>query len=208
MSERLKYFSAQHHTSMTAICEAGSAVNPDTAICILAHKSPRNVIRLCEKIYAAQADIDADATLISHTAIDKGMLAYCEQVARNTYGEEAVKEMQRIGREVFTTNYLANDVFKIEANAVRNKITGWTSMGLVKQIGTLIVSSSKRPLNLYCVTDPAVVRMIHRNLTLDQFLKALWLPCKFCDADNLMSLDTFSEANTPLCLRCGRSLIE
>ncbi|NLF99546.1 MAG: hypothetical protein GX565_05275 [Lentisphaerae bacterium] len=207
LSKRLKYFSNQHCANMSQICETSHAYDVDTAICVIANKSPRNVIRICEQILAAQAEIANDARIISRTAVDRGVLTYCEQASINTYGGNVIKDMQRIGRELFTINFLANEVFKVDANTVRNKITAWTTMGLVKQIGSLVVATSKKPLNLYCVVDPAVVRIIHRTLSLDVFLQTLWIPCNFCNTDNLMGLDIFSNDNPPLCLECGRSLV-
>ena len=208
LRERLRAFSSGRKLSFRDICDDGIPFDIDAAICLVASKSPRNVIRLCEKIYAAQSDLDDRASSISSTAIDNGTLAYCEQVSNDTYGEDMIRELQRVGRELFTVNYLANDVFKVEANSVRNKITSWTNAGLVKQIGSLAVDTSRRPLNLYYVIDPAVVRLIHRTMSLEDILRNMWLPCSSCRADNLMDLSHFTGDNQPICAGCGRNLIK
>ena len=206
LSERLKAFSGGKVTSLSALCENGAPYDIDAAVCLLANHSPRNVIRICERIYAVQAEQDATASRLSLSSIDQGILNYCEQVATDTYGEEVVREMQRIGRELFTINYLANDVFKVQANSIRNRINGWVATALVKQVGTVTVPTSKRPLNFYCVIDPAVVRLIYRRVKMEDFLKDLWLPCEFCATDNLMDIEHFPDGNSPVCCGCGRDL--
>jgi hypothetical protein len=206
LSKRLKAFSEGKVSSLSALCEDGAPYDVDAAVCLLANHSPRNVIRICERIYAAQTERNAAANHIALTSVDQGILTYCEQVVTDTYGEEVVREMHRVGRELFTINYLANDVFKVQANAIRNRITAWTGTALAKQIGTVSVPTSKRPLNFYCIIDPAMVRLMHRRSSMENFLKDLWLTCDFCSTDNLMDITHFPDGNDPVCRGCGRDL--
>ena len=206
LTERLRSFSDGKISRFRELCEPGLSFDPDSAICLIANQSPRNVIRICERIFSAQAERKPDSSLIELEAIDQGILAFCLQVARDHYSEEYIRELQRVGRELFTINYLANDVFKVHANSVRNKITNWTSAGLLKQVGTVSVESSKRPLNFYHITDPAVVRLVHRNVGLAKFLEDRWVPCDACIFDNLAAIELYPNENPPICVNCGREL--
>jgi len=206
LSKRLRAFSNENIRSFNELCEKKLQFDVDDVICLLANGSPRNVIRICEKIFSMQAEINSQATSISFPAIDQGILSYCEQITKEVYGEKTIKEIQRIGQELFTINFLSNEIFKVNYNSIRNRITSWLNMGLVKQIGTISVASSKKPLNFYCVVDPAVVRLIHRRLSIDSFIKDLWIPCNFCQADNLMDITHFKDENVPICVKCGRNL--
>ena len=206
LSERLKSFSDGRVTSFRDLCVSGFPYDPDGAICLIANHSPRNVIRICERVFAAQAERNPERNEVQLEAIDQGVMAYCTQVARDHYPVDYIRDLQRVGRELFTINFLANDVFKVQTNAVRNKITNWSNAGLVRKVGTVSVESSKRPLNFYYVSDPAIVRLIHRNVALDQFLKDRWVPCDSCGTDNLASIELYPDGNPPMCASCGREL--
>ena len=100
--------------------EEHPAFNADEVICLLSNGSPRNMIRICERILAVQAERKPDSTIIDFDSFDKGLLEFCETSVTENYGVVISREIQRVGRELFTTNYLANDIFKITANGARN----------------------------------------------------------------------------------------
>lgn len=207
LAERLKAFSDGNISSIGMLCADKPRYDVDAAICIMARGSPRNVIRICERILSAQAEHAADADKIALASIDLGIMNYCEQSASEQYGEDTIKDLQRVGRELFTVNYLANDVFKVHANSIRNKITGWANSGLVKQVGTVAVQESKKPLNFYYVNDPVIIRLIHRSATFEGFFADRWLPCENCGFDNLMDIYLYPSGNTPSCIKCGKELL-
>lgn len=180
----------------------------DFSLALFANGSPRNLIRMCEKILAAQAEIDASATKISLTALDEGIKSFCEQVVVEQYTPDVVKDLQRVGRELFSINFLSNDIFKTtHENSSRNKVTAWQKCNVVKQIGEISIKESRRPLNFYYVVDPAMVRAIHSNVSISKLLSDRWLPCSYCKYDNLMDIAFFPEGNDPICCKCGRNLI-
>jgi len=207
LTARLRAFSEGKVETFKSLLSEEPDYDIDPALCLLANGSPRNLIRICERIYAVQAEVDSNAEKIDLNSVDQGILNYCEQISIQTYGEEITKDIQRVGRELFTINYIASDVFKFTQNAARNKVFGWSNAALIKQIGTVSVGSSKKPLNFYCVIDPAVVRLIHRKIPVSPFLKDRWIPCGFCRTDNLMDINLFPENNTPICISCGRDLL-
>lgn len=206
LTERLRSFSDGRISKFRELCSTDMKFDPDSAICLIANKSPRNVIRICERIFSAQAERNPNSKLIEFEAIDQGILTFCLQVARDHHSDEHIRELQRVGRELFTINFLANDVFKVHVNSVRNKITNWTNSGLITQVGTISVESSKRPLNFYHIADPTVVRLVHRSVALDKFLEDRWLPCNDCKFDNLAAIDLYPNENPPICVNCGREL--
>jgi predicted CopG family antitoxin len=206
LSARLKAFSGGYITAFSELVRAPGSIDIDDVICMMANGSPRNMIRICERIFAIQAAVGENPGEIEMSSVDKGILEFSEVLFMELYGDTALKDMQRIGRELFTTNYLANDVLKISGQGARNKITAWVNSGLIKQIGTISVPSAKRPQNFYCAVDPAVVRVMHRSEPLEQFLKARWKPCKFCATENLINASLYPAGNDPTCRTCGRLL--
>lgn len=205
LSKRLSAYSKGNVASFDTIMKSGEQV--DDKICLLANGSPRNMIRLCEKIFAIQGDKDPASTKIDYSSLDLATVQFGETLLLENYGKIFLMEIQRVGRELFTTNYVANDVLKITGNGARNKINAWVSSGLVAQTGTVVVPPAKRPTHLYCVIDPTAVRVMHRLIPLDKFLADRWLPCEYCETDNLANIELYPEGNTAVCRKCGRELL-
>ncbi len=205
LSKRLSAFSEGKIKSFSELMKYGEQV--DDTICMLANGSPRNMIRLCEKIFAIQGDKDPGSTKIDYQSLDIASVQFGEALLMERYSDSFIKEIQRVGQELFTTNYVANDILKITVNGARNKINSWVNCGLVEQIGTVVVPPAKRPTHLYCVIEPLAVRLMHRAVPLDKFLKDRWLPCAHCGTDNLANIDLYPNGNKPVCRECGRELL-
>lgn len=205
--KRMESFSEGKIKNMQSLMSSTTAINIDDALCVMAHNSPRNLIRACEKIFAAQAERNPESAKIDIQAVDSGVLIYSEMLCKELYGEDYTKDIQKVGRELFTTNYIANDVFKISGQGARNKITAWSDSGLVAKVGTVVVPPAKRPVNFYCVTDPVAVRLIHRTVNIEKFIQDRWVPCDHCLVDNLIDIDLYPEYNEAVCRSCGRELI-
>ncbi|HET8701323.1 MAG TPA: hypothetical protein VFL97_06620, partial [Nitrococcus sp.] len=208
LSKRLSTFSGNTVNSFANLMDQYPNYPVDTAICILANGSPRNVVRICEKIFAVQAELDPLSEKISSQAVERGIDLYCEQVVNEVYDAQISKDLQKVGRELFTINFLANDIFKItHENTSRNRVTSWQKAGAVRQIGVVSVAGAKRPLNFYYVADPAMIRLIHRATPIKKFFEDRWLPCAGCGRDNLMDLNLVPAGNTLDCFECGRQLV-
>ncbi|UJZ95068.1 hypothetical protein IHC87_06915 [Photobacterium damselae subsp. damselae] len=205
LSLRIKTYSNNVHECFDDLMDSPCGI--DDIICLLANGSPRNMVRLCEKIFAIQGDRDPTATKISINTVDMASIDYCDMIIKETYGEQITKDIQRIGREIFTTNFVANEILKITTNGARSKIKVWSDIGIVSEIGKASVPTSTKPVNLYCVVDGAAVRLINRAKPLNDFIKDSWLTCSYCDKDNLVDIDLFPEANEPICRNCSRPLI-
>ncbi|MBO9471854.1 hypothetical protein J7355_17315 [Endozoicomonas sp. G2_2] len=205
LSRRLKSYSDNRVENFDQLMAEPCGI--DDHLCLLANGSPRNLIRLCETIFAIQAERNLDSNRITISAIDQATVIHSEKVFIESHGENVLKDLQRIGQELFTTNFVANDILKISGNGARNKITAWANLGIVAQVGTVIVPPATRPTHLYGVIDPCAVRIIHRNVPFEDFVQDRWLPCDHCLTDNLISLELYPEGEDPLCRQCGRILL-
>jgi hypothetical protein len=207
LSKRLSAFSKGRIKCFKQIVDSSVSYNIDSALCIMSNGSPRNLIRLCEKIISSQAEIDNCATLISSTAINKATIDFSLQLSIELYGNDIVRDLQHVGRELFTINYLANDIFKLShENTSRNKVAAWENNGLIRQIGSVHLERGKRPANFYYVCDPSVIRLQQRSVNFDVFFKDRWINCTKCNIDNLMDVALFPIDNNPICINCGASL--
>ncbi len=206
---RIRALSGGKLSSFSDLMEPSQrSFDPDAVIALFADHSPRNTIRICERILAVQADMDNQTNKISWLALDRGISLFAEEITPELYGTEVCQDLKRAGRGIFTINYLASSVFKTaHENTSRNKVTAWQNCGVVRQVGTVSVPGSRRPLNFYYVSDPSMQRSIQEPEPLDQFLKARWLECDFCTTDNLIDLSVFPNGNEPLCIACSRQLL-
>jgi hypothetical protein len=208
IAARVHAFSDGRIKCFSDLIDRESPFNVDAVIALFADHSPRNAIRICERIMAVQADMDNSATKLTWQAVDKGISAFAEEITSQLYGHEVCQDLKRAGRGLFTINYLASSVFKAaHENTSRNKVTAWQNCGVVKQVGTVSVVGSKRPLNFYFVSDPSMQRSINESESLEQFLKNRWLECEHCGTDNLIDISLLPSGNDALCVSCSRALL-
>lgn len=207
LSRRLKAFSQGRISSIQSLMSEQLTLNIDEALCVMSNKSPRNMIRMCEQILAIQANRSGESSAIDIQSVDIGVTNFSETLFKELYGEVSLREIQKVGRELFTTNFIANDVLKISGQGARNKITVWVQSGLVAQIGTVTIPQSRKPVNFYCVVDPGAVRLMYRTTDFVKFIQDRWLPCNHCKSDNLINIDLYPDKNEAVCRECGRNLI-
>lgn len=206
LTRRLQSYSNNKLSTLTQLAVTVEGVDFDDIFAVLANGSPRTLIRYCEKVLAIQAERDSDTNKIQFAAIDRATVVFAESLCKEVYENSVVKAFQKIGKEVFTINFIANEVFKISNQAARNKITQWSNQGAIKQIGTVALTGVRKPVNHYCVVDPSLVRLIHRVISIDQFFYDRWKHCDYCEAENLINISLYPEDNEAVCRDCGRSL--
>ncbi len=206
VAARIKAFSNGRKLRFADLMEKDGEKS-DSIIALFSNHSPRNAIRICERILAHQADMGANADYISILAFDRGITDFSNQLALELYGPDICHDLKRAGRGLFTINYLASSVFKTtHENTSRNKVTTWQNSGVVRQVGTVTIPESRRPLNFYYVSDPCMQRAIHEAETLGAFLANRWIECSSCGEDNLIDISLVPKDNEPICAFCSRAL--
>lgn len=207
LQKRLQAFSGTNIHSFNDLLENG-VDEIDSILALLANGSPRNLVRICESIFTVHSEEDPEGTKISNVALTKGIDDMCSELCIEAYGPDVVRDLMRIGRELFTINYISNDIFKFNANSGRAKVKNWSNLGIVKQIGTVSVSTSNKPVNFYHILDPALNRVVtSTKIPITDFVKSRWLVCEKCSSDNLMNPGLIPNGNDLLCHSCGQNLV-
>lgn len=201
---RFKYFSGGKLSGFSSVIK-GDGFDIDNVVCLMANGSPRNMIRLSDRILAIQSEKE-ELSEIELSSVDQASVDYSEKLFKENYDEDLLKIIQKIGREIFTINHLANNIFKITTQGARSKLKVWLNIGLVQQVGSVTGKGSK-PINLYCIADPIAVRLIHRKEPIVEFIQNRWLPCGYCSTDNLVDINLYPEDNEPSCRGCGRNIV-
>jgi hypothetical protein len=155
----------------------------------LSYKSPRDLNRLMESIFAeAAAEARDDDFKIGKSAAIQGIEKFAQERSNELYGNEVVSRVLRMKKPIFTISDVAA-TFKITGgkeareieeipdrtatNRARNVVEKWKTSGIIEQVESGIqtdLSGRRRPVNQYGVLDPRVVYMIDPNSFMQQLV--------------------------------------
>ena len=168
-----------------------------------AESSPRDLIRIWQKALAEQLRQDQDSNQISTLAILTGLDTFCEERANELLPEHLLTDLSRVGRIDFTTNYVANEVFRIKTNSARNKIKAWVDTGIVVRQPDRQETAGRRPQHHYAIEDSRVARTVLKNMAPESFWLRKMNVCDKCDSTILRDWDM-----TPVhvCRQCGTTV--
>jgi len=164
------------------------------------HKSPRDMIRICQHMVTEQLRLDPNADGIDIEAVTQGLNIFCNERAKELVPDKIMSELQKTHRLDFTVNYVASDVFKIHSNSARSKIKTWLKTGIVKHIDDVKIDTFSKPLHRYAVTDSRVAKSVFKELDFIEFLRTKMRLCNKCGQVALRDWD-LSENHT--CHTCG-----
>jgi hypothetical protein len=207
LSKRLSVFSDGKITSFDQLFDEKFKPSADDIIITLSGYSPRNIIRLCDEIIAEQTLINSDVSLLDKRTLDRASLKYSEKICKEIYGENAVRDIKKIDRELFTITHLASNVYKTHNNTVRPKVSHWEKLGFCHNVGNDKGGASKKPTQVYLVSDPRANRLINSKIPIEKWINSNWMTCIHCDADILLDIDKVGDGYEIECWRCNRNLI-
>lgn len=125
-------------------------------------KSPRELIKLCDIIFREHDANDFEGG-INDLSFNSGIDKYCLDTIGTWYDSDVLQQIYRLGKESFV-NKDVQGLFKISDQGARNKIRGWEDMRVVKKKGTAPSDAGGKPVTLYEVADPRIVRIINKEL--------------------------------------------
>jgi len=203
LKKRLMAFSNDSISSMNQLLTNPSSFSVDDVVTILAWRSPRNVIRICQEMIAEQTLISAGVSKLRPTVLDSSSLKISEKISEELYGTEVVSEIKKLDRGLFTINHLGTNIYKTSNNAVRPRVASWVDKGFLFHVGG-DKSTSTKPINVYLVGDPRVNRIIYSRENVVDWLVENWFTCSHCDADIILPLAYLSNSVELECWHCKR----
>jgi hypothetical protein len=146
LSKRLQAYSSGRITEPSQIFSDNEAVQWFVSewLVRLAERSPRDMVRLLNRILSEQLRLNPAAERIDAFGMLHGLDAFCEERARELVSANVLAELRRLGRVDFTVGELGSEVFKISTNAARQKIQEWERLGIVHRIQDT-ESTGRRP---------------------------------------------------------------
>lgn len=125
-------------------------------------KSPRELIKLCDIIFR-EHDANEFKGGINDYSLNAGIDKYCLDTIGTWYDSGVLQQIYRLGKENFVNKDVQN-LFKISDQGARNKIKGWEDMQIVKKKGTTPSDAGGKPVTLYEIADPRIIRIINKEL--------------------------------------------
>lgn len=179
LSRRLAAYSEGRITNLNDLVEVGVTLNIHKLICLLSIGSPRDVIRLAQRIVDEHTRVVDDGSPLTMRSIEAGIQKFSRERCMELYGSKT-EEISKIGMVSFTIGDLANDIFRISHQAARNKIQNYMSVGAIFKSGE-IENPGNRPLHQYSVADPRLAVLVLSSYSLEEVLSAVCFMCRRCD---------------------------
>ena len=197
LSRRPEVFSRGKVKDLGELTDANLARPLHLLVVLFAGGSPRDMIRICQDILSEQLQVGPEEEKIGLQAILLGIEKFSTRRARELLTQQVLQELTKTARLDFTTNYVANDVFKIEVNSARNKISQWMKTGAVEKVGQLYTGG--RPIYHYAVTDLRIAKAILPQVSLVDFLNKNLNFCEKCATPLARNWDLL---RTQTCHKC------
>jgi len=125
-------------------------------------KSPRELIKLCDIIFR-EHDANNFSGLINSNSLNIGIDKYCIDTIGTWYDKTVLQQIYRMGKITFV-NKDVQSLFKISDQGARNKIKNWEDMRIIKKSGTTPSDAGGKPVILYEIADPRIIRIINNEL--------------------------------------------
>lgn len=182
LSVRLRAFSRNRVSSFESIAdsELHLPLSLDKFIAILAQGSPRNLVRICKEILDQQSEIDPSVNLISAEAIEMGLRRIADNIARESYSDSVIKDLQRTKRCDFTIRHIYGDVFKVTQPAALNKVKAWEAADAVQLLGTIQETKKVRFSNHYGLANVLLAMHIFGQMPISDFIAGKIRTCSVC----------------------------
>ncbi|MEX2670791.1 MAG: hypothetical protein WD294_01635 [Phycisphaeraceae bacterium] len=175
LKARLLSFSDKRISSLNDMLNDHSPLDAHSLVTYFAAGSPRDMIRACKRIIAEHTKSSTVSDKIKEDTIWNGIAAFCDDRTQELFGQYFA-DVKKAKSPTFTTNHIANDVFRITTQAARSKIQKWQDTGIVERIGE-VPNPGNRPLYLFGVTDLRVAITMYSGSQAEMFCGNYALEC-------------------------------
>jgi len=199
LRERLKAYSSGKISRLSQIADKSLGAQIEELVISFSGNSPRDVIRICQRICNEQIELNPFATALQEKAVLNGIDYFSEERAEEIAGGNVLKDLKKVRATDFTLNFLANEVFKERhENTSRVKIKEWRNSGIVREVGTVIGPQGK-PVKLYAITDVRIARTLFPEMTVTEFFQKKVKRCEKCGAMVIRDWDMSTEHSCQEC---------
>jgi len=178
LSRRLAAYSDGRVTNLNELAQEDVKLDVHRLVCLLSIGSPRDVIRLAQRIVDEHTRVTDDGTPLNLKSIEVGIQKFSRERSLELYGSKT-DELVKISMVSFTIGDLANDIFRISHQAARNKIQNYMAVGAIFKSGEY-ENPGNRPLHQYSLADPRLAIVVMSSYSLEEVLSAVCFICRRC----------------------------
>lgn len=147
-------------------------------IILFSELSPRDCIRICNRILSEQFKENPSSTTFSEAVVDKSIEHFCREKATELIiNPTNLKHLTKTNRVSFTIEELVTAKVAADSPAIRNIINPWTTAGYLKKIG-LVERKNAKSVNEYAFQDIRLAFVATPTLNLEQFINTKVRRCK------------------------------
>ena len=147
-------------------------------IILFSELSPRDCVRICNRILSEQFKADPSAMSFSEAVVDRSIEQFCREKAQELIVNSTnLKYLTKTDRVSFTIEELVTGKVAADSPAIRNIINPWTTAGFLKKIG-LVERKNAKSVNEYAFQDIRLSFIATPTLSLDEFIALKVRRCK------------------------------
>ncbi|UVD79379.1 hypothetical protein NWE55_14805 [Myroides albus] len=147
-------------------------------IILFSELSPRDCIRICNRILSEQFKEDPNSLIFSEIVVDRSIEQFCKEKASELIiNPTNLKHLTKTNRVSFTIEELVVSKVASDSAAIRNIINPWTTAGYLKKIG-LVQRKNAKSVNEYAFQDIRLAFTATPALSVDDFTKTKVRRCK------------------------------
>jgi hypothetical protein len=166
--------------------------------------SPRDCIRICNRILSEQFKEDETSTKFMHQVVNNSIDIFCkEKVSEFLQSQSNIAHLAKVGSVSFTIEELVVKKVAADNQAIRNIILPWSTSELLKKIG-LVTRKAKKAVNEYAFVDIRMARFACSSISLDEFIDNKVRKCKISTCKTFAYRDYDRKGYN--CLECGTTL--
>lgn len=180
LSRRLMAYSDNEVESFNVFLDTNVKVDLHELICRLNPESPRDLIRMCDRIITEHTRRAGYPKSIGRLSMMAGIHEFSANWCNSRFSS-IMSEIRRVPLTSFTNRELANNTFRIDDTSMRNKITKWVDAGAVSIVAQQPGVRPGRPSNVYAFADPRLVIAKEARGRLADSLRSGVFVCRECN---------------------------
>ncbi len=182
LSKRVSAYSQGKIQDFKTLFEAERSLG---RIILFSELSPRDCVRICNRILSEQFKEDPTALRFSENVVNRSIVLFCRERAQELItNPNNLNYLIKTNHVSFTIEELVTNKVASDSQAIRNIILPWTTAGYLRKIG-LVERKNAKSVNEYAFQDIRLAFMATPALSLDDFIH-----------------DKVRRCSTPTCKKC------
>ncbi|QQL49333.1 P-loop ATPase, Sll1717 family [Mucilaginibacter ginkgonis] len=198
LNQRVKSYSKGKVTEFLSLVPSTKMLG---RIILFSELSPRDCIRICNRILSEQFKTDPTSKVFTEDVINQSLEIFCKEKAQELItNANNLRYLTKTNRVSFTIEDLVKNKVASDSPAVRNIIYPWTTAGYLKKIG-LQSRKHAKAVNEYAFQDIRLAYMACPTLTIEEFVRSKAYRCRIASCREVFYRDFDSGDYT--CPQCN-----